>query len=81
MSEAVYIFTIFLHTAPSIFKRESVENHQKTRNSTTLLVDNYVDGVDRTVNMHQKAKNIYTSVFLWIVQAAACENRHNCKTI
>jgi len=81
VSDAIFFFTISFHTPPSIFKAESVENHQKTRNSTTILVDNYVDGVDRTVNMHQKAKNIYTSVFLWIVQAAACENRHNCKTI
>ena len=57
-----------------------MENHQKTRNSTTILVDNYVDGVDRPVNMHQKAKNIYTSTFSCFVQAAAWQIRHNCKT-
>ena len=80
MSAAAFLFTIFLHIAPSIFKAESVENHQKTRNSTTILVDNYVDGVDRPVNMHQKAKNIYTSTFSCFVQAAAWQIRHNCKT-
>jgi hypothetical protein len=58
-----------------------VENHQKTRNSTTLLVDNYVDDVDRTVNMHEIAKNIYTSTFSRNVQRAAWHKRHNCKTI
>ena len=81
MSAEVFIFTIFFHTPASIFKAESVENQEKTRNSTTMSVDNYVDGVDRTVNIHQKAKNIYTSTFPRIVQPAACENLHNCKTI
>jgi len=28
------------------------------------LVDNYVDGVDRTVNMHQNARNIYAQSIL-----------------
>ena len=57
------ILTIFLHSERSIFKAIRVENHRKTRKSTTKYVDNYVDDVDRIMNIHQKAKNIYTIVF------------------
>lgn len=63
MSAAMLILTIFLHSERSIFKVIRVENHKKTRKSTTKYVDNYVDDVDRIMNIHQKAKNIYTNVF------------------
>ena len=55
MIAAHCVFTIFFHKHHAIFKGESVENHQKPRRLTTNAVDNYVDGVDRTVNMHQIA--------------------------
>lgn len=63
MSAAHAILIVFLHSHPMIFKVYRVENYGKTRNSTTKDVDKYVDDVDRTVNIHRKAKNIYTSAF------------------
>ena len=79
MIAAYCVFTISFHRRQGIFKGESVENHQKPRRSTTNAVDNYVDGVDRTVNMHQIAKNIYTSDFIRLVQPAAWQKGRNCK--
>jgi len=79
MIAAHCVFTIFFHKHHAIFKGESVENHQKPRRSTTNAVDNYVDVVDRTVNIHQKAKNIYTSYFFSLVLPAAWQKRRNCK--
>ena len=63
MSAVMFILTIFFHSERPIFKVIRVENHRKTRKSTTKYVDNYVDDVDRIMNIHQKAKNIYTSEF------------------
>ena len=79
MSAAMLILTIFLHSERSIFKVIRVENHRKTRKSTTKYVDNYVDDVDRIMNIHQKAKNIYTNVFYHAAWTAACQLGHNCK--
>ena len=61
MSAVRIILTIFLHSMNGIFKVNRVENYEKTQKSTTKLVDKYVDDVDRTLNMHRKPKNIYTS--------------------
>jgi len=55
MSAAWYILTVFLHSPLAIFTADSVENHEKTRRLGAKHVDNYVDGVDRTVNIHQNA--------------------------
>jgi hypothetical protein len=55
MSAAWNIPTVFLHSPLAIFTADSVENHEKSRNSAAKHVDNYVDGVDRTVNIHQNA--------------------------
>ena len=80
MSAAFAIVPIFLHSGSGIFKVNYVENYGKTRNSTTKLVDKYVDDVDRTVNIHKKAKNIYTSENCSLRGLPAWQNRHNCKT-
>lgn len=79
MSAAGIILTIFLHSTSAIFKVNRVENYRKTRKSTTNLVDKYVDDVDRTLNIHRKAKNIYTSMVCDFVAVCAWQNRHNCK--
>ena len=79
MSAAGIILTIFFHSAVGIFKVNHVENYRKTRKSTTKLVDKYVDDVDRTLNIHRKAKNIYTSNVCGFRAVAAWQNRHNCK--
>ena len=55
MSAAGCIRIVFFHSHPAVFTAESVENLEKSRNSTTNSVDKYVDGVDRTVNIHQNA--------------------------
>lgn len=65
-------FLIFFHNDHILFTEENVENHQKSRNITTISVDNYVDGVDRRLNMHMSAKNIYTSTF-----PALCSQLHD----
>ena len=80
MSAASYILRVFLHSPPPIFTADSVENHEKSRNSTTYSVDNYVDGVDRIVYIHQNAKNIYTTCFMRNKQAVASQKGRNCKT-
>ena len=79
MSAAGIILTIFFHSAVGIFKVNRVENYRKTRKSTTKLVDKYVDDVDRTLNIHRKAKNIYTSGNCRRKALPAWQNRHNCK--
>ena len=79
MSAAGIILTIFFHSAVGIFKVNRVENYRKTRKSTTKLVDKYVDDVDRTVNIHRKAKNIYTSNDCGFRAVTAWQKRHNCK--
>ena len=79
MSAAFAIVTIFLHSGSGIFKVDHVENYGKTRKSTTKYVDKYVDDVDRTVNIHKKAKNIYTSEICRRRAFPAWQNRHNCK--
>lgn len=80
MRAAGFIFTIFVHTANAIFSGESVENYEKISNSATLSVDKCVDDVDRSVNIHQKAENIYTSAFYAGKNLPALQQRHNCKT-
>lgn len=42
-------------------------------------MDNYVDGVDRTVNMHQSGRNIYTTMRMLFSNHPACVNRFRCK--
>jgi len=44
-----------------VFKVRYVENSSKARKITIKIVDNYVDGVDRNVNIHDIRQNIYTS--------------------
>ena len=41
-----------------------MENSSKPRKIATVLVDNYVDDVDRTVNMHKTARNNYAHVYM-----------------
>jgi hypothetical protein len=36
-----------------------VDNYKKSLKTAEKMVDNYVDDVDRPVNMHQNAGNIY----------------------
>ena len=43
-------------------------------------MDNYVDGVDRTVYMHQSGENIYTTARMLFPDHTAWRNRVRCKT-
>ena len=79
MSAARAVLIIFFHSIIAIFTADNVENHEKTRNLTGKYVDNYVDGVDRSLNMHKNRKNIYTSALIRFFAARACKLRHDCK--
>jgi len=79
MSAAHCILIIFVHSTYAVFKAIHVENFRKTRKSTTNAVDNYVDGVDRLVNIHKKAKNIYTNMFYRPAGVAAWQSGIDCK--
>lgn len=79
MSVAHCVLIIFVHSTHAVFKAIHVENFRKTRKSTTNAVDNYVDGVDRLVNIHKKAKNIYTTMVYRPAGVAALQNEIDCK--
>ena len=79
MSDARAVVIIFFHSMTAIFTADNVENYEKTRNLTGKYVDNYVDGVDRSLNMHRNRKNIYTRALMRIFVARACKLRHDCK--
>jgi hypothetical protein len=79
MSAAHCVLIIFVHSSHAIFKAIHVENFRKTRKSTTNAVDNYVDGVDRFVNIHKKAKNIYTTMVYRSAGVAAWQSEIDCK--
>ena len=57
-----------------------MENSSKARKITPNYVDNYVDGVDRTVYMHQSGENIYTTARMLFPDHTAWRNRVRCKT-
>ena len=42
----------------------SVDNRKISLKTGVFLVDNYVDDVDRTVNMHKTARNNYAHVYM-----------------
>ena len=58
-----------------------MENSSKARKITPNYVDNYVDGVDRTVYMHQSGENIYTTARMLFPDHTAWRNRVRCKTV
>ena len=50
-----------------------MENSSKPRKIATVLVDNYVDDVDRLEYMHENAENIYTTVSMYILPHVCME--------
>ena len=58
-----------------------MENSSKARKITPNYVDNYVDGVDRTVYMHKSGENIYTTTRMLFHNHTAWRNRVRCKTM
>ncbi|MEZ4510155.1 MAG: hypothetical protein R2881_11275, partial [Eubacteriales bacterium] len=54
-------FITFHQVRRGVFRLHDVENSSKARKITIKNVDNYVDGVDRNVNIHDMRQNIYTS--------------------